>query len=190
MKVGILALQGDFCLHKNSLDNLNVKNIYVRNKEDLYDCNALIIPGGESTTMSLLIKSYKLYKPIMKFSKKNSLFGTCAGAILMSRESNDKRIINFGCVNVETNRNSWGRQIDSFNDEINLSKEFKDDTIVGSFIRAPKFNNFGADCRVLGKNNDEIVLIRNDMHLISSFHPEINQNNLSIHEYFLNMINE
>ena len=105
MKVGILALQGDFSLHKKSLDILGVSNIYVNKEKDLLNCDSLIIPGGESTTMSILIKNYDLYNPIKKYSLDHTVFGTCAGAILMSKTSNDSRILNFSCINVKSKRN-------------------------------------------------------------------------------------
>ena len=189
MKVGILALQGDFSLHKKSLDILGVTNIYVNKEKDLSNCDSLIIPGGESTTMSILIKNYDLYNPIKKYSLNHTIFGTCAGAILMSKTSNDSRVLNFSCINVKSKRNSWGRQIQSFTDTINLANDFEVNSLKTSFIRAPKFYDFGSDCTILGTYNNEPVLIRNNMHIISSFHPEVHNNNLPIYKYYLNMIN-
>jgi len=189
LKVGILALQGDFSLHKKSLDTLGVTSIYVNKEKDLSNCDSLIIPGGESTTMSILIKNYDLYNPIKKYSLNHTIFGTCAGAILMSKTSNDSRVLNFSCINVKSKRNSWGRQIQSFTDTINLANDFEVNSLKTSFIRAPKFYDFGSDCTILGTYNNEPVLIRNNMHIISSFHPEVHNNNLPIYKYYLNMIN-
>ena len=189
--IGVLALQGDFHLHKNALNFIGVNNTYVRTEKDLSECDSLIIPGGESTSMSILINAFNLYEPIKKFSINHTLFGTCAGAILMSKFSNDKRTINFDCIDVKINRNSWGRQVDSFNDTVKLSDEFKVDSISASFIRAPKFIECGPDCKVIGTYNNEAVLIRNDKHIISSFHPELDEDyNLPIYEYYLSMVHE
>ena len=191
MKIGILALQGDFYLHKKALNSLDVDNIYVRTEDDLFKCDSLIIPGGESTTMSLLINEFNLYEPIKKFSITHTLLGTCAGAILMSQCDNDNKVISFNCIDVKSNRNSWGRQINSFKAHINLSDDFEVKSVLGSFIRAPKFIKCGNDCKVIGKYENENVLIRNNLHLISSFHPELDSNlNIPIYKYYLNMINE
>ena len=116
MKIGILAIQGDFELHKIALDKLSIESLYVRNVSDLLNSDALILPGGESTTISLLLNKYNLFESIKDFSKNNSIFGTCAGAILMSSDSNDSRVKNFGLLDVCSNRNAWGSQIDSFSD--------------------------------------------------------------------------
>ena len=190
MKIGILAIQGDFLLHKVALDKLSVESLYVRDRNDLIHSDALILPGGESTTMSLLLNKYGLFESIKNFAKHKSVFGTCAGAILMSSDSNDSRIKNFKFLDVQSNRNAWGSQINSFSDYIDLiddklfSKKY-----YATFIRGPKFSDINKDCTVLGYHNAEPVLIRNDKHLISSFHPEISED-LCIYKYFLNMLNE
>ena len=192
MKIGILAIQGDFYLHKESFNKLNIDTLYVKNSNHLLKCDALVIPGGESTTMSLLFDKYSLFSDIKKFSQTRSLFGTCAGSILMSTKTNDKRIKNLKCLNLTVKRNAWGSQIHSFSDKIifnsslkiNLKKDY-----FATFIRAPKFYDFGSNCTVLGKYNNEPVLIRNNMHIISSFHPEMHNKNLAVYKYYLNMIN-
>ena len=191
MKIGILALQGNFYLHKKALNYVGVDTTYIRTVDDLSKCDSLIIPGGESTTMSLLIKELDLFDAIKKFSTTHTLFGTCAGAILMSQCIDDDKVLNFNCINVKSIRNSWGSQIDSFKAEISLCKDFSKRNIEGSFIRAPKFIKNDNNCKVLGRYKKEDVLIRNNNHLISSFHPELDINfSLPIYEYYLNMINE
>ena len=190
MKIGILAIQGDFALHKIALDKLSVESLYVRNIKDLIKSDALILPGGESTTISLLLNKYNLFDSIKDFAKDKSVFGTCAGAILMSCNSNDLRVKNFGFLDVCSHRNAWGSQIDSFSDYISLiDNELFSEQYYATFIRGPKFLNINKDCTVLGHHNSEPVLIRNTKHLISSFHPEINKD-LCIYKYFLKMINE
>ena len=192
MKVGILAIQGDYNLHKQALNKLNINNFYIKKSSELSNCSALIIPGGESTTMSLLMNKFSLFDKIFKFSLNKPIFGTCAGSILMSKSCNDSRVITLNCINVKASRNAWGPQIDSFSDKIKFSSTFKlnkKDTFLATFIRAPKFSQIGKDCSVLASYNDNPVLIRNKKHLVSSFHPEIGTD-LIIYKYFLTMINE
>ena len=98
MKIGILALQGDYLLHKNVLDRLDVESLYIRTANELSKCDSLIIPGGESTTMSILIQTFELYDSIRDFSLDHTVFGTCAGAILMSKSSKDSRVSNLNCI--------------------------------------------------------------------------------------------
>jgi len=188
LKVGILALQGDFHLHKIALQELNVECIYVKTSVDLFLCDSLIIPGGESTTISILLEKFNLTKPILDFSSDHTIFGTCAGSIIMSKNTYDKKIINLGLIDIDTSRNSWGSQINSFSDYINIYN-FNVDTCYATFIRAPKFINISDDCTILGKYKNEPVLVRNNKHIVSSFHPEIGSN-LDIYKYYINMINE
>ena len=192
MKVGILAIQGDYSLHKNILDYLSVSNLYVKTKDELNQCRALIVPGGESTTISLLLDKFDLFDSIVTFSKEYSLFGTCAGSILMSKNSNGSRIKNINCIDLDTLRNSWGKQVDSFSDYVEFSSSInicKNKKIYSTFIRAPRFSNISKSCTILGKYKGEPVLVRNKKHLVSSFHPELDDS-YCIYEYFLEMINE
>ena len=190
MKIGILAIQGDFELHRKALSSLSVDSLFVRSSKDLDNIRALILPGGESTTMSLLMNKFSLFNSIKKFSNYFNLFGTCAGAILMSADSGDKKVNNLGVIDVFSKRNSWGAQIDSFSDFIDLNKdEILSDKFYATFIRGPRFSKVSKDCKVIGHYKNEPVLIRNDKHLISSFHPEIGKD-LSVYKYFINMINE
>ena len=188
MKVGILAIQGDFSLHRKSFDDLGVESIYVRSSSDLKKCNSLILPGGESTTMSLLLSRYKLDKSICDFSTDHSIFGICAGSILMSKKSYDSRIENLDIIKMDSLRNAWGNQIDSFSDYIDFKSSLNIDKFNATFIRAPKFKNIDSSCEVLATYNSEPVLLKNKIHFAASFHPEIG-NDTRIFEYFLNFIN-
>ena len=186
MLVGVLALQGDFSKHANILNLMNVENIYVNSKTELFKCDALIIPGGESTTMSKLINKCSLEFALKDFSLKNNIFGTCAGGIIMSKNSFDERVYNINCIDVEVERNAWGTQINSFIDDVYFSPSKR--KISGIFIRAPKIGNYN-QCQLIGSCNQEPVIIRNSMHLISTFHPELTKD-LTLHKYFIDMINE
>ena len=188
MKVGILAIQGDFSLHKESLNKIGIESLYVRTAVDLKKCDCLILPGGESTTMSLLLSRYDLDISILDFSIDHSIFGICAGSILMSEKSHDSRINNLNLIKMDSLRNAWGSQIDSFSDYINLKNHLNIRKFHATFIRAPKFTNIDSSCEILATYNSEPVLVKNKKHFAASFHPEM-VNDTRIFEYFLNFIN-
>jgi len=190
LKIGILAIQGDFFLQKKALDKLNINSLFVKTSKDLFNCDSLIIPGGESTVMSLLLDKFNLRSSILEFSKDHSLFGICAGSILMSNNSNDKRVKNLSLIDLDTVRNVWGPQVNSFSDKILLDNEFFTKTnYFATFIRAAKFRNVSESNYVLGYYNNEPVLVRNKKHLVAAFHPEIGED-LTIFKYYINMLNE
>tara|TARA_Y100000996_G_scaffold76699_1_gene51589 strand:- start:281 stop:847 length:567 start_codon:yes stop_codon:yes gene_type:complete len=188
LRIGILAFQGDFKLHESILKKLNVSPELIKNKEQLKDIDALIIPGGESTVISKMLIKNNFITSLKEFSKNKSIYGTCAGAILMSSNCNDERVNTLSIIDIEANRNAWGRQIDSFIDDIELSFSL-DEKFAATFIRAPKFKIINNAVEVLSTYKKEPVLIRNKKHLISSFHPEVNDD-LRIHKYFIEMIND
>ena len=190
MKIGILAIQGDFYLQGYALNLLGVESLNIRTYKDLLKCDSLIIPGGESTTISLLLDKFNLRRSVLDFAKDHSLFGICAGSILMSNTCNDSRINNLSVINLDTNRNSWGSQINSFSDNIKLDNNFfSKKKYLATFIRAAKFSHICSSNNILAYYNEEAVLVRNKKHLVASFHPEIGKD-LRIFEYFINMINE
>jgi len=181
--VGILALQGDFRKHRQRLKELNVTSCLIRKPKELNSCRQLIIPGGESTTMTKLIGAWKLFDAIIEFGKDRPIWGTCAGMILLSTDVFDSRVKTLGLIDIDVERNAYGRQVDSFITDVKLT--FLDDPFRGVFIRAPKMIKHGDDVKALGYVNNEIVMARNQNILISSFHPELS-NDLRIHNYFIN----
>ena len=185
MKVGILAFQGDFALHRKILKKLNVQNILVKNLYDLNTTDALIIPGGESTVISKMINLNSLNTSLKKYSIKKSIYGTCAGAIVMSSKIKDPIVKPLKIIDVQVYRNSWGRQIDSFSENITL--KFSNKKFTAKFIRAPKFKCLNDKLKILSYFNDEPILIESERHLISSFHPELGEDT-RIHEYFLDKV--
>ena len=187
MKIGILAFQGDFQLHQKILDKIHVSSILIKDINDLKNIDALIIPGGESTVISKMIIKYGFLKELIEFAKNKSIYGTCAGAILMSSSVDDKRVEPLKIIDVESIRNAWGRQIDSFSVNINLKFD-STKVFSATFIRAPKFICTNKNVQVLSSFKDNVVLLRNTKHLISSFHPEIGLDT-RVHEYFVKMIN-
>ena len=185
MQIGVLAIQGGFQKHEDSLKNLNVLPIEVRYKEQLKNCDALIIPGGESTTISKLLIKYNLVEAIKKFAGKKPVLGTCAGLILMSKNSNDKRVENLNLINIEVERNGWGRQIESFSQMLNI-KNIKH-KIEAVFIRAPKILSLGENVEILAKIENEPVFIKEGIHFAASFHPELTDDT-TIHKMFIESI--
>ncbi len=121
IKIGVLELQGNFALHHKVLSKLDIESLAVKYKKDLNKVDGLIIPGGESTTISLLIDSFKLRNHLIEFSKSNPIMGTCAGLILMAKNVPDKRVNPLGLINIDIERNAYGRQIMSRTESLILN---------------------------------------------------------------------
>ncbi|MFL3008362.1 MAG: pyridoxal 5'-phosphate synthase glutaminase subunit PdxT [Candidatus Neomarinimicrobiota bacterium] len=175
IKIGVLELQGNFALHHKVLSKLEIESLSVKHKKDLNRVNGLIIPGGESTTISLLIDSFKLRSHLIEFSKSNPIMGTCAGLILMAKNVPDKRVNPLGLLNINIERNAYGRQIMSrteclnfkFNKKINFDLET-------TFIRAPKITKIKKGIKILAKYKNSPIAILSDHFLGLTFHPELN----------------
>jgi 5'-phosphate synthase pdxT subunit len=185
--VGLLALQGSFLLHRRSLERLGVATREVRKVDDLRDIAALIIPGGESTTMENLAKRFGLFDAIRELGRDGlPIFGTCAGAILLGH--GDERPERLQIVDVDVQRNAYGTQIDSFNAELDLAPLER--PFHGVFIRAPKLEARpgASDVEVLGANDGSPVLIRAGNCLLATFHPELTDDT-RVHRYFLGLSN-
>ena len=189
MIIGILGLQGDFDAHKKMVEQLGAKTLLVKTSEDLEAIDGLIIPGGESTTMTRLLFRYNLVGAINRFHRKGKpIFGTCAGMIVLS-----KRILNhpeqfrFGFIDISVSRNAYGRQIDSFEQDINIPKLGKK-PFRAVFIRAPKIESvLNKKVESLAKRGKEHILARQGSVLVCSFHPELTHDT-RVHEYFLKMV--
>ena len=173
--VGVLALQGNFASHIRILNKIDIESRLVKSIEDLSDLEGLILPGGESTTMSnLLFRDQNFIDRIKLFSDNKPILGTCAGLILMSKNSFDKKVLNMNIIDIEVSRNAYGRQVHSFDDSISV--EYKNNeplSIRASFIRAPKITNMGEDVKILCKHNSEIVGVKKGMHMAVTCHPEL-----------------
>jgi 5'-phosphate synthase pdxT subunit len=191
MKFGVLALQGDFREHIAVLNKLKEETIEVKSISDLDEVQALIIPGGESTTMSLLAKSTGLDKAIAeRISAGMYVYGSCAGMILLATEILDGRAdqICFSALDITVRRNGFGRQVDSFEASLQskIGTEFS-----AVFIRAPKVERIGKDVQVLAtveiSGNQVPVMVRNQRALATSFHPELLEDGV-VHKYFVQMV--
>ena len=187
IKIGVLELQGDFALHHLILQKIGVQSIKVKKPLHLDGIDGLVIPGGESTTMSKLIGTFKLREGLIDFSSSFPIMGTCAGTILMSNKViDDIRINPLGLVDFSIERNAYGRQIHSFVDTIQVDLNGTTSNVVASFIRAPKIAKLGNDIEVLATHNGTPVAIRNDRHIGLTFHPELN-NETIFHSFLFQM---
>lgn len=186
MKIGVLALQGDFREHISATEKAGYEAIAVRRPSELEEINALILPGGESTTIALLAKTYQLFQPIRTMMSNGfPVYGSCAGMILLA-----DRIIDgaqgqetFGGIDMTVRRNAFGRQVESFEGEI----DFHGSKVNGVFIRAPWVEEVGATVEVLASTSGHPVAVRQGHLLATSFHPELT-GDLSVHQYFFEEI--
>ena len=187
MKIGVLAIQGDFSKHFDMCRLLKVDVISVKTPSELDRCDGLIIPGGESTTFVNLIQRNNLYDKIKKFALERPLFGTCAGLIILAKKITNNGVESLDILDMEVARNAYGRQVNSFIDtlRIDLGKGFID--FEGVFIRAPKISRIGAGIKVIGWHGEDSVLAEKDNILVATFHPELTDDT-RIHEYFLQKI--
>jgi 5'-phosphate synthase pdxT subunit len=186
MKVGVLALQGAFREHREVLDALGVEVVEVRTPAELGALDALILPGGESTTMSKLLDSSGVRAPLAELLADGMpVFGTCAGMILLAREVVDGRPDqeSFGAIDVAVRRNAYGRQRDSFEAPLDVSG-LAGGPFPGVFIRAPRIESVGERVEVLASHEDVPVLVRHGAVVVTSFHPELS-GDLRLHEWFL-----
>ena len=190
MQIGILALQGDFAEHRLMLTRLGVTVTEVRLPEQLEGLSGLIIPGGESTTIAKLAVSYGLIEPLRRFGTDKAIWGTCAGAIFMSRDAHrDQPLLQLMDITVE--RNAFGRQVDSFEVDLEipaLKKINPDGRLFHAvFIRAPLIESVQGDACVLANLQDgRIVAAQQGRLLATAFHPELTQDD-RFHRYFLHL---
>jgi len=178
LKIGVLALQGNFREHAAMLARLGADAVEVRKPEQLENLDGLIIPGGESTAITRLSRIYGLEEAIRRFA--GPVFGTCAGMILLDRD-------HLGLVDLTVRRNAYGRQVASFEADLELAGD--DEPLRGVFIRAPRLAKAGPGVEVLAELDGEPVLLREGRFLVASFHPELTDDT-RVHERFLQLVRE
>ena len=182
MKIGVVALQGSFNLHCEMFSNLNVKTLEIRRPEQLDLIDGLVIPGGESTTLSLLFDEYGFVEPILKIAHAGmAIWGTCAGAIILGH-GDDKSTPGMGLIGTKVLRNGYGRQIDSFVAQLEISGMRTKHR--GIFIRAPRLISVDSKVTILASHKGEVVMASQRNILVTTFHPELTQDT-RIHQYFL-----
>ena len=190
MRIGVLALQGAFIEHEKILKKIGVETFEIRKKSDLNNAisdnriNGLIIPGGESTTIGKLLHDLNLFDDIKKLiSDGLPTFGTCAGLILLAKKIENDDRVHLGLMDIKVKRNAYGRQLGSFFTE----NEFKHvGKVPMTFIRAPYITEVGENVEILSKVNGNIVAAKENNILVTSYHPELNDD-LQVHNFFINM---
>jgi len=185
VKVGVLALQGAFARHVRALTALGCAATEVRTPAELDSVDALVMPGGESTTVSKLLEANGLFEPIEERLEHGlPVFGTCAGMILLATAVLDGRPDqrSFAAIDIDVRRNAYGRQVDSF--ETDLTVDGLDDPFHAVFIRAPRVERIGASVDVMSRIGDDPVLCRSGQVWVAAFHPELTDD-LRIHQRFI-----
>jgi 5'-phosphate synthase pdxT subunit len=191
MKIGVLALQGDFIEHQKIMEGLGAAVYQVRLPSDLNSLDGLIIPGGESTTIGKLAEDFNLMEPLRQFSQAHAVWGTCAGSIFLSKDASRKQPL-LGLMDIKVERNAFGRQVDSFEIDLHISclKKVSDDNTPfhAIFIRAPLIESAGKNVQILAKLPDgRIIAAQENKWLATSFHPELTGDS-RFHRYFMEMI--
>jgi 5'-phosphate synthase pdxT subunit len=182
MKIGVLALQGDFDAHRRRLEELGAEVVLVKKPEQLDSIDGLVIPGGESSTILKLLGQAGFEK-LKQFVRLKPTFGTCAGAILLANDVENPKQPGLGALDITVRRNAYGRQADSSIRE----GRFRDDVIEMVFIRAPKIERVGEGVEVIATEGNDPVLVRHGNTLAATFHPELSDDR-RVHEYFLGLV--
>jgi pyridoxal 5'-phosphate synthase pdxT subunit len=190
MKIGVLALQGDFAEHQSMLESLGVEVSQVRLPQDLEGLQGLIIPGGESTTIGKLSDAFGLTGALRDFSHSQAIWGTCAGAIFLSKDAGKAQTL-LGVMDITTTRNAFGRQVDSFETDLRVpalvNSHGENPPFHAVFIRAPLIQSVGSEVETVAALGDgRIVAARQGKLLATSFHPELTRDT-RFHSYFLEL---
>ena len=198
--IGVLALQGDFAAHAIAMERAGARTVEVRNATELTQCDGLILPGGESTTMLRLLDSGNLFAPLREFGLAKPIYGTCAGAILLATSVSNPTQRSLQLMDIAVQRNAYGRQAESHiarlrTDVVELDVVELDVTqlvvteLEAVFIRAPIIRQVGVNVRVLATHLGDPVWITEGMHMVTTFHPELTSD-LVVHRHFLQMVRQ
>jgi len=188
MRIGVLALQGDFALHAKALEKCGVEAVEVRKPIELDEVDGLIMPGGESTTLLKLMDAWNFAPALEKFhSAGKPIFGTCAGLIILAREVENPKQFSLGLIDVTVERNAYGRQRESFEASGTLRLEDRPAQLEMVFIRAPRIKRVGPGVEVLAEHGGEAVMARQDRVLVATFHPELTDSTV-VHRYFCDVV--
>jgi len=184
MKIGVLALQGDFDAHRRRLEELGAEVTLVRNSEDFDKVDGLVIPGGESTTFLKLLGE-DTFQKLNEFVHSKPTFGTCAGAIMLAREVENPRQPGLNAIDISIRRNAYGRQIDST--IVEAQSDLGERPLEMVFIRAPRIDQVGKGVEVLARRGQDPVLVRQGTVMAATFHPELSDDN-RVHAEFLKLV--
>jgi len=184
----VLALQGDFAAHEAALARAGAEPILVREANQFASLDGLVIPGGESTTMLKLLHYDGLFERLAEFAGEKPVFGTCAGAILLARNVSNPTQESLGILDIDVERNGYGRQIDSRVALLEPEPEFRErsgpDTLEAVFIRAPIIRRTGPNTKILARYAGDPVLVEEGRHMVATFHPELSADS-RVHQLFL-----
>ena len=186
MKIGVLSFQGDFQAHTRALQQAGAEAVEVRNRGELFSCEGLIVPGGESSTLLKFLEFENFTRPLLDFGRERPIFGTCAGAILLAREVENPSQFSLGLIDIRVRRNAYGRQVDSHS-EICQSPELDPSSFEAIFIRAPIITRVGAKAEVLACSHSDPIWVREGIHWAATFHPELSEDR-RIHRMFLESV--
>jgi 5'-phosphate synthase pdxT subunit len=185
MTIGVLAIQGDFDAHRRRLEQLGAQTFLVKKPEQLDGVDALVIPGGESTTFLKFLEQGGFLEKLRQFVRAKPAFGTCAGAILLAREVENPPQASLGALDVRIRRNAYGRQLES---SIRFGKtRLGDEPLEMVFIRAPKLERLGQGVEVLATDGADPVLVRQGKIMAATFHPELSEDT-RVHAAFLELV--
>ena len=188
LRIGILALQGDFHLHRKALERCGAEAVEVRKPGELTGLDGLIIPGGESTTLLKLMDEWGFVPELRKFhASGRPIFGTCAGLILLAAEVESPRQVSLGLIDATVERNAYGRQRESFEEHGVVSLGDRQVPVEMVYIRAPRIRRLGPRVEVLAARDGEPVMAREGTVLVATFHPELTDDP-SVHRYFCEMV--
>ncbi|MBT3216966.1 MAG: pyridoxal 5'-phosphate synthase glutaminase subunit PdxT [Candidatus Marinimicrobia bacterium] len=187
MIVGVLALQGNYDKHLEKLEGLNCPSVLIKYPNQLSEIDGLVLPGGESTSITLLMEQTGFDSAIIDFAKNNPIFGTCAGLIIMSTTSADSSVNPLGLIDIAVKRNGYGRQIKSGFQTVDISFNGQSFSESSMFIRAPQITRIGPDVEILGTMDNDPVFVKQNHHLASCFHPEMVDNSL-MYSLFISLI--
>ena len=188
MRIGVLALQGDFGLHAKALEKCGVEAVEVRKPSELDEIDGLIIPGGESTTLLKLMDAWNFTPALEQFHGAGKpIFGTCAGLILLARDVDNPKQFSLGLIDVAVERNAYGRQRESFEAPGTVRLDGAPVQLEMVFIRAPRIRRVGPGVEVLAEHRGEPVMARQDRVLVATFHPELTDST-AVHQYFCDVV--
>src|SRR5437667_5552511 len=188
MRIGVLALQGDFALHSRALEKCGVEAVEVRKPIELDGVDGLIMPGGESTTLLKLMDAWDFVPALEKFHGAGKpIFGTCAGLIILARAVESPRQFSLGLIDVAVERNAYGRQRDSFEALGTAVLEGRRMPVTMVFIRAPRIRRVGAGVESLAEHGGETVMAEQGSVLVATFHPELTDDT-TVHRYFCDLV--
>jgi len=188
LRIGVLALQGDFHLHRKALERCGAEGVEVRKPEELDGLDGLIMPGGESTTLLKLMDEWNFVPALKNFhASGRPIFGTCAGLILLASEVESPRQFSLGFIDATVERNAYGRQRESFEEHGVATLDGRPVPVEMVYIRAPRIRRLGAQVEVLAARNGEPVMAREGSILVATFHPELTDEP-TVHRYFCEMV--